>query len=129
MAAAAKPPVAFIGLGAMGFGMATHLIKQGYAVTGFDVWAPTLERFAAAGGATATTPAAAVENKPVVVCMVATAQQAQSVLLDGPDPAVPVLPHGAAVLLCSTVPCAYVQSLYAALEAAGRADVYLIDAP
>ena len=127
--AAAKPPVAFIGLGAMGFGMATHLVKQGYAVTGFDVWGPTLERFAAAGGATATTPAAAVADKPVVVCMVATAQQAQDVLLDGDAPAVPALPRGAVVLLCSTVPCAYVQALHAALEAAGRPDVHLVDAP
>jgi 3-hydroxyisobutyrate dehydrogenase-like beta-hydroxyacid dehydrogenase len=38
-----KPDVAFIGLGAMGFGMATNLVKQGYNVTGFDVWGPTLE--------------------------------------------------------------------------------------
>ncbi|KAK4251427.1 hypothetical protein C7999DRAFT_10860 [Corynascus novoguineensis] len=124
-----KPPIAFIGLGAMGFGMATHLVKQGYPVTGFDVWAPTLERFAAAGGLTASTPSAAVADKPFCVCMVATAQQAQSVLLDGPDAAVHALPQGAALLLCSTVPCDYVQSLDRQLRALGRGDILLVDSP
>jgi 3-hydroxyisobutyrate dehydrogenase-like beta-hydroxyacid dehydrogenase len=125
----AKPPVAFIGLGAMGFGMATHLLKQGYSVTGFDVWAPTLERFQSAGGLTATTPAAAVDGKSFVVCMVATAQQAQAVLLDGPSPAVPSLPQGAVLLLCSTVPCDYVQSLDRQLRSIGRDDILLVDSP
>ena len=124
-----NPPVSFIGLGAMGFGMATHLIKEGYPVTGFDVWGPTLERFRAAGGQTATTPAEAVADKPFCVCMVATAQQAQSVLLEGPDAAVPALPHGAALLLCSTVPCDYVQSLQKQLESIGRGDILLVDSP
>ncbi|KAK7754788.1 hypothetical protein SLS62_003102 [Diatrype stigma] len=113
----------------MGFGMATHLVKQGYSVTGFDVWQPTLDRFQAAGGLTASTPAAAVGNKDYCVCMVATAQQAQAVLLDGQDPALPALPKGATLLLCSTVPCAYVQSLAKQLVERGRGDILLIDAP
>lgn len=29
--------IGFIGLGAMGFGMATHLLKSNYCVIGFDV--------------------------------------------------------------------------------------------
>ncbi|KAK1755905.1 3-hydroxyisobutyrate dehydrogenase [Echria macrotheca] len=124
-----KPPVSFIGLGAMGFGMATHLLKAGYTVTGFDVWAPTLERFKAAGGLTATTPAEAVKDKEFCVCMVATAQQAQAVLIDGPDAAIKTLPVGAAVLLCSTVPCEYVQSLQKQLESLGRGDILLVDSP
>lgn len=124
-----KEAVSFIGLGAMGFGMATHLVKEGYAVTGFDVWAPTLERFQQAGGNTATTPAAAVQDKPFCVCMVATAAQAQAVLLQGDQPAVPALPPNATLLLCSTVPCAYVQGLAQELVAKGRPDVQLVDCP
>lgn len=124
-----KAPLSFIGLGAMGFGMATNLVKQGYAVTGFDVWAPTLERFKAAGGLTAATPAEAVAGKDFCVCMVATAQQATAVLLEGPNAAITTLPQGAALLLCSTVPCDYVQSLQKQLEAAGRGDILLVDSP
>lgn len=128
-----KPQVSFIGLGAMGFGMAANLVKEGFPVTGFDVWAPTLERFRQAGGQTATTPAEAVAGKPFCVCMVATAQQAQAVLLGennrDPSAAVEALPTGAVVLLCSTVPCAYVQSLEKQIKQRGRDDVLLVDCP
>jgi 3-hydroxyisobutyrate dehydrogenase-like beta-hydroxyacid dehydrogenase len=126
---AAKTPVSFIGLGAMGFGMATNLLKEGFDVTGFDVWGPTLERFAQAGGKTATTPAEAVANKDYCVCMVATAQQANSVLLDGDNAAITTLPKGASVLLASTVPCEYVQGLEKELANRGRGDILLVDCP
>ncbi|KAI1161205.1 NAD binding domain of 6-phosphogluconate dehydrogenase-domain-containing protein [Nemania serpens] len=129
MASPVKPNIAFIGLGAMGFGMATHLVKQGYAVTGFDVWPPTLERFRAAGGNTASTPAEAVRGHDYVVCMVATAAQAQSVLFEGENPTLNALSEGVSLLLCSTVPCAYVQSLAAQLAREGRSDVLLVDCP
>ncbi|KAI2615719.1 NAD binding domain of 6-phosphogluconate dehydrogenase-domain-containing protein [Hypomontagnella submonticulosa] len=125
----AKPEIAFIGLGAMGFGMATNLVNQGYKVTGFDVWQPTLERFQAAGGSIATTPAEAVKEKDYCVCMVATAQQAQAVLIEGENPALSSLPKGAALLLCSTVPCGYVQGLEKQLAELGRGDIRLIDSP
>lgn len=126
---AAKEPISFIGLGAMGFGMATHLIKEGYSVTGFDVWGPTLDRFKAAGGSAASTPAQAVADKPFCVCMVATAQQAQAVLIDGPDAAVPALPQGAVLMLCSTVPCQYAQALDQQLRDMGRGDILFVDCP
>ncbi|KAL2107279.1 hypothetical protein VUR80DRAFT_5446 [Thermomyces stellatus] len=125
----AVKPVGFLGLGAMGFGMATHLVKSGYQVTGFDVWGPTLERFKQAGGIAAMTPAGAVEGKDLAVCMVATAQQAQDALLDGPNPAAPALSRGAALLLCSTVSCGYVRGLAKQLEDMGRSDIQLIDCP
>ncbi|KAG8168518.1 hypothetical protein KVR01_001267 [Diaporthe batatas] len=127
--ASSKPAVSFIGLGAMGFGLATNLVKKGFPVTGFDVWAPTLERFRQAGGSSAATPAEAVAEKPLCVVMVATAQQAQSVLLDGDSPALPALPRGAALLICSTVPAAFVQGLAGQLVRLGRHDISLIDCP
>ncbi|EFX00720.1 phosphogluconate dehydrogenase [Grosmannia clavigera kw1407] len=120
--------VAFIGLGAMGFGMATNLLRHGYSVTGFDACPPTLARFAAAGGKTAATPAAAVAGCAVCVCMVATAAQVQAVLVDGPDAAMPALPRQATVLVCSTVPCGYIQALARQLQSC-RPDVVLYDAP
>ena len=124
-----KPEVSFIGLGAMGFGMAANLVREGYPVTGFDVYGPTLERFENAGGKAANTPSAAVFGKEFCVCMVATAQQAQLVFFDGENPAVPALPQGAVVLLCSTVPFSYVQGLEKELQAKGRGDIVLIDCP
>lgn len=125
-----SPPLAFIGLGAMGFGMASHLLSQGHPVTGFDISPPTLSNFRALpGGLTAPTPAAAVRNAQFCICMVATAQQAQAVLLDGEHPAIPALGRGAVVLLCSTVSCAYVQSLAQQIKHRGRPDILLVDSP
>nr|DAD32132.1 TPA_asm: hypothetical protein HUJ06_010983 [Nelumbo nucifera] len=49
--------VGFIGLGAMGFGMATNLLRSEFCVLGFDVYKPTLSRFLDAGGLVGNSPA------------------------------------------------------------------------
>jgi 3-hydroxyisobutyrate dehydrogenase len=82
MGGQATGSVAFAGLGAMGFGMASHLLKKSYTVIGFDVYAPTLDKFRAVGGDTATSPREAAKGKSIFVCMVANSQQAESVLFD-----------------------------------------------
>lgn len=75
-----KPAIGFVGLGAMGFGMATHLVKQGYPVHGFDVFPASVERFKAAGGIPASSLRGSAEGKSYYVVMVASSPQAQSVL-------------------------------------------------
>lgn len=75
-----KPAVGFVGLGAMGFGMATHLVKEGYPVHGFDVFPASVQRFQAAGGIPAASLRESAEGKEFYVCMVASAPQVQSVL-------------------------------------------------
>lgn len=77
-----KERVAFAGLGAMGFGMASHLVTQHYQVTGFDVYGPPLEKFAALGAATSTSPVEAARGSDFFICMVANSQQAESALFD-----------------------------------------------
>lgn len=125
--AQSKPPTAFIGLGAMGFGMTTNLVREGYPVTGFDIYGPTLDKFRKLGGLTVRKPAAATAGKDFCVCMVATKEQAQDVLLDGEEAAIKTLPVGAVLLLCSTAPCRYVQGLERELAERGRGDIALID--
>ncbi|KAF2751928.1 oxidoreductase-like protein [Sporormia fimetaria CBS 119925] len=123
-----KPTIGFAGLGAMGFGMATHLLSQNYPVTGFDVYQPTLDKFQSAGGVPATTLAASAKDKAYYIVMVATAQQAQSALFDT-DAIVDNLPQNAVLILCSTVPSAYAKSVQKELSARGRDDIAFIDAP
>lgn len=123
-----KPEIGFCGLGAMGFGMATHLVKQGYSVTGFDVYPPSLEKFKAAGGIPSTSLSASAKDKPFYIVMVASALQAQPALFDA-DGIVKALPQGATLLLCSTVPSAYAQSVEKELADIGRSDILFIDAP
>jgi len=123
-----KPQIGFCGLGAMGMGMATHLVKQGYPVTGFDVYPPSLEKFKAAGGTPSTSLSDSAKDKPFYIVMVASAMQAQPALFDK-DGIVNALPKGATLLLCSTVPSAYAKSVEKELVDIGRDDVLFIDAP
>ncbi|KAJ5880989.1 uncharacterized protein N7473_012042 [Penicillium subrubescens] len=122
------PAVGFVGLGAMGFGMATHLVKEGYPVHGFDVFPASVERFKAAGGIPASSLKESADGKEYYVCMVASAPQVQSVLF-GEDGIVSALPQNATLLLCSTVPASYAQSVAAELQSLGRGDIQFIDAP
>ncbi|KAJ5855639.1 uncharacterized protein N7529_009583 [Penicillium soppii] len=123
-----KPSIGFVGLGAMGFGMATHLVKEGYTVHGFDVFPASVERFAAAGGIPASSLQDSATDKSFYVCMVASAPQVQSVLF-GENGVVAALPQNATLLLCSTVAASYAQSVLAELSRVGRGDINLIDAP
>ncbi|OSS43575.1 hypothetical protein B5807_11717 [Epicoccum nigrum] len=123
-----KPAIGFCGLGAMGLGMATNLVKQGYSVTGFDVYPPSLEKFQKAGGIPSTSLSESAKDKPFYIVMVASAAQAQPALF-ADDGIVNALPKGATLLLTSTVPSSYAQSVEAELKRIGRDDVFFIDAP
>ncbi|OJD15342.1 hypothetical protein AJ78_04387 [Emergomyces pasteurianus Ep9510] len=127
--AAEKPSIGFVGLGLMGFGMATNLIKSGYVVKGYDIWEPTLSRFKAAGGQIASSPGDAASGNLFCVCMVATAAQAQVAIFDHENCISRALPKGATLILCSTVPAVSAQSFRDQLSSIGREDVYFIDAP
>ncbi|OJJ64808.1 hypothetical protein ASPSYDRAFT_84800 [Aspergillus sydowii CBS 593.65] len=123
-----KPSIGFVGLGAMGFGMATHLVKQGYPVHGFDVFPASIERFKAAGGIPASSLRESAEGKKYYVVMVASAPQAQSVLFDD-NGIVQFLPQNAVLMLCSTVSAMYAQSVAAELQNRGRGDILFVDSP
>ncbi|CAH0047334.1 unnamed protein product [Clonostachys solani] len=117
----AKSTVGFIGLGAMGFGMATNLVARGHQVKGYDVFPASVERFEKAGGIGAKSLLDVVEGVKDCVCMVATAAQAQDVLINKGV--------GATIYLCSTVPSTYVTALQDDIAKLGREDVSLIDCP
>ncbi|RDX98803.1 ltnD, partial [Mucuna pruriens] len=72
--------VGFIGLGAMGFGMATHLLSSKFCVVGYDVYKPTLTRFTNAGGLIGNSPAEVSKDADVIIIMVVNEAQAENVL-------------------------------------------------
>ena len=78
----AKPRVAVIGLGSMGFGMAISLKRAGFFVTGCDVSGEAVARFVADGGAGAKTPAEAATAADIVVSVVVNAAQTLDMLRD-----------------------------------------------
>ncbi|CAH9075882.1 unnamed protein product [Cuscuta epithymum] len=119
--------IGFVGLGAMGIGMATHLLKSDFSVNGFDVYKPALSRFASEGGLTSGSPAEVARDVDVLVVMVTNETQAESVLY-GNSGAVPALPSGASIILCSTVSPAFVSQLERRLQNEQKS-LKLVDAP
>ncbi|KIW93812.1 uncharacterized protein Z519_05127 [Cladophialophora bantiana CBS 173.52] len=130
------PQVGFIGLGAMGFAMSTHLVRTGFPVTGFDIYGPTLDRWRStcdempeSRAKTANSPAEAVKNASVVCLMVANHHHVHSALFDE-NGAVHALPKDCTVIIHATIPPTQPSTVRERLTSEfNRPDVRLIDAP
>jgi L-threonate 2-dehydrogenase len=125
MAETAKPPVAVIGLGSMGFGMATSLKRAGFTVTGCDVAAESVARFVKDGGKGAKTPAEAAKDVGIVVSVVVNAAQTETILF-GKDGVAETLPKDAVFISSATMDPDVARRLAKELEATGR---HYLDAP
>jgi L-threonate 2-dehydrogenase len=115
---------AVIGLGSMGYGIASSILRAGHATYGFDVNPAQTARFVAAGGH----PGALVDIAPclnAVVVVVLNAAQTETVLF-GTDAVAPLLPKGAVVIACATVPPAFARNMAARCESLG---LHYLDAP
>src|SRR3954471_11933466 len=122
---AAKPDIAVIGLGSMGFGMATSLRRAGFAVIGCCLSADSVPRFFADGGNGAKTPAEAAKAADIVVSVVVNAAQTESILF-GANGVAETLAEGAVFISSATMDPDVARRLAKQLEASGR--LYL-DAP
>ncbi|KAL1586196.1 hypothetical protein WHR41_05466 [Cladosporium halotolerans] len=123
------PNVGFAGLGAMGGGMAKNLVKNGFPVTGYDVFQPLVDSFVEAGGKAAKSPKEAAANAEFFVSMVANAAQNASLLFDGPDALIHGMGKNTTFILCSTCPPAFLPELRKRLDDAQRPDIKLLDCP
>ena len=110
--------------------MATNLVKNGFEVTGFDVYQPLVDKFVQAGGKAAKTPKEAAENADFFVSMVANAAQNASLLFDGDDSVVKGLGKGKFFILCSTTPIPFPTEIRRRLDQeCNRSDVKFLDCP
>lgn len=131
------PQVGFIGLGAMGFAMSTHLVKTGFPVTGYDIYGPTLDRWQStcnevpnSRATTANSPSEAVKYASVICLMVANHHHVHSALFDEKVGAVHALPKGSTVIIHATIPPTQPAEVRKRLtEEFNRPDIKLIDAP
>ena len=112
------PNVCVIGLGSMGFAMASALLKAGLDVAGFDLNAEAVARFAAVGGRGAASPAEAAAGADVAVCVVLNAAQTETALF-GADGAAGTLKPGGVILSCATMPPEAARDFAARSAAAG----------
>ncbi len=75
-----QEPVGFIGLGTMGSAMSSHLLRAGYAVTGYDIDPSRLEEHVERGGHRAASPAEVVTDAEIVVTSLPSAAALSDVL-------------------------------------------------
>ena len=122
--------VAVFGLGSMGFGVATSLLRAGHRVHGFDPVPDAVARLEAAGGARADADDVAGSLDAVVTVVLNAAQTGSVLFGDGADDApggvAARLRPGAVVIGCATVPPAFARDAAARCAAAG---VHYLDAP
>ncbi|MCA6110067.1 L-threonate dehydrogenase [Bradyrhizobium cenepequi] len=120
-----KPRVAVIGLGSMGFGMATSLLRAGFEVTGCDVAEDSIARFVQGGGKGAKTPKEAADGADIVVSVVVNAAQTETILF-GEHGVAGTLPKGSVFVSSATMDPDVARRLAVKLEATGR---HYLDAP
>ena len=117
--------VCVIGLGSMGFGMASSLLRDGYSVTGYDLNSEAVAQLVNLGGKPAQSPSEAALGANVVLCVVVNAAQTESVLF-GPVGAVAAMAPGGVILSCATMSPNAAREFAARAEASG---VGYLDAP
>jgi 3-hydroxyisobutyrate dehydrogenase len=115
--------IAFIGLGNMGGGMASNLVKAGHAVNAFDLSAEALERATGNGCAVFTDVRAAVSGVDAVVAMLPNGKIVDSVF---EADVIGHAPTDALLLDCSTIDVDTARKVTADAAAAGYE---MVDAP
>ena len=118
-------PVAVIGVGNMGGGIARNLLRRGWPVHVHDVVPERQQALADAGAQAHPDPRTAALQARTSIVVVVTAEQADDVLF-GPQGLAPAVPAGHTVLLCPTMAPHDVERLAARLHPAG---VFCVDAP
>lgn len=94
--------VCVVGLGSMGMGVATSLLRAGFETTGCDVSDDAMARFVDAGGRAIGDPAEAAKGADVVITVVVNAAQTETVLF-GERGVVGAMAKGGVVLSFATM--------------------------
>jgi 3-hydroxyisobutyrate dehydrogenase len=119
-------PVAFLGMGVMGYPMAGHLARAGHRVTVYNRSAAKAQAWVAEfGGRSAPTPREAAAGARIVFCCVGNDDDLRSVVL-GPDGAFAGMERGALFVDHTTASAQVARELSAVASEAGLG---FVDAP
>ncbi len=121
-----QDPVAVLGIGAMGHGMATSALRAGIPTIVWNRTPPATHDLIELGAEVADTPADAARRASIVVTMVTNTDAVMAIARD--QGMLASLAPGAIWVQMSTIGVAGIESV-AALAARERPDVTLIDAP
>ncbi|MGA2113778.1 MAG: L-threonate dehydrogenase [Bryobacteraceae bacterium] len=118
-------PVAVIGLGSMGMGVARSLLRAGFPVAGYDVRPEACRQFEDLGGVAASSPGEAGSRSGAVVILVVNAEQTEAAIFGAGGLAESMEP-GSVIVTSATIPPAFAAGLGQRIENAGLLN---IDAP
>ncbi len=120
-----KPKVCVIGLGSMGMGMASSLLRTGFPVAGCDVDAARVEALKGQGATGDISPGAAARGAEILITVVVNAAQTEDVLF-GAAGCLNELAADACVISCATMSPEAARAMSERVEATGRR---YLDAP
>lgn len=115
---------AVVGLGSMGYGIASSLLRSGHVTHGFDINEAQVKRFEEEGGSQGELKDIAADLDALVV-VVLNAAQTEEVLF-GEAGVVSNMKAGSLVMACATVPPEFARSMEAKCNALG---IHYLDAP
>jgi 3-hydroxyisobutyrate dehydrogenase len=124
--ASAKEPIAFLGIGTMGHGMATNALRAGIPTIVWNRDAGATRDLADGGASVAETPADAAQQAGIVVTMVTDADAVLSIA--GDQGMLAALGADAVWVQMSTIGVAGIERVRALVDSE-RPDVTLVDAP
>ena len=119
-----KAQIAVFGLGSMGYGIASSIMRAGHITYGYDVVPEQAQRFADEGGARGE-PADVAGLIDAAMLVVLNAAQTEEVMF-GESGVVPLMKPGAVVIACATVPPGFARDMAARC---GETGVHYLDAP
>jgi 3-hydroxyisobutyrate dehydrogenase len=122
---AVHPSVAFLGLGAMGAGMASRLLDAGSPLTVYNRSPERAEAFRHKGARIATTPKEAAAGARIIIAMVADDAASRALWL-GPTGALAGAGTDTLLIECSTLSVSWIRELG---TLAARQNLELLDAP
>jgi 3-hydroxyisobutyrate dehydrogenase len=117
--------IGFVGLGNMGLPMALSLLKAGYEVIGFDREQAPMRALKEAGGRIASTLQETAVKQDIVITMLQTGEQVESVCLDEHGLFATMSP-GTLFIDCSTISVDVSRAVHAQAE---LAKIFMVDAP
>ena len=120
-----KKEVGVIGIGNMGFGIASNLLKAGFHVFVYDIRPEPVEKLKAKGAVAVSSIREMAKSCPLVFSVLLDYKQNNDILT-GPDGLFENMPKGGSVFVCSTISPLQARQL---ADAANKKGVRLLDAP
>lgn len=116
--------IAVFGLGSMGYGIATSLLKANHQVWGFDISQDAVNKFVSDGGLSGEV-VDVIPEVDIAVIVVLNANQTEVVLF-GENGIAPLMKPAAAVIACATVPPSFAETMASRCQ---QHELLYLDAP